>query len=201
MLARNGPLVGVYVQFAAVTFVFYSIFYGVPIWLEQARGLDPRSAGLMVLPITGLSILVTPLAARLVTGHGPRPALLIGSAMLTVGTLSLLTYSSSTSLVALVLVALLLGVPNGFNNLGLQASLYEAVPPEHTASAAGQFQTFRYVGAILSTTLLAIAFHSQVSSAGLHLMATILAGISAALLLATLIARPRVQFNKSRRSV
>jgi len=67
-----------------------------------------------------------------------------------------------------------LGVPNGFNNMGLQAALYEAAPPARFSWAGGQFQTFRYVGAILSSTLLAAVFRQRATTQGLHAMALLL---------------------------
>ena len=82
-----------------------------------------------------------------------------------------------------------LGIPNGFNNLGLQAALYENAPADQMGAAGGQVQTFRYVGAILSTSLLGLVFGTTVSSAGLHSLAYILAVISGFVLVASLMAR------------
>src|SRR5439155_338474 len=53
-------------------------------------------------------------------------------------------------------------------NLALQAAVYAAAPAGQTGVATGLFQTCRYLGAILSTALLGIAFEHAVSSAGLH---------------------------------
>jgi 2-(1,2-epoxy-1,2-dihydrophenyl)acetyl-CoA isomerase len=71
----------------------------------------------------------------------------------------------------------------------LQAALYEHAPAQHMGAASGQFQTFRYVGAILSTSLLGLAFGTTVTSHGLHLLAYALAGISSLLLVASLTTR------------
>ena len=79
------------------------------------------------------------------------------------------------------------------NNLGLQAALYEYAPAPHMGAASGQFQTFRYVGAILSTSLLGLAFGTTVTSHGLHLIAYVLAGISALLLMASITTHSRAQ--------
>lgn len=189
MLAANRPLVSVYLQFAGTTLVFYSVFFGVPIWLEQARGFDAATAGLLMLPITGMGVLVTPAAAWLVNRAGPRPPVILGSLALTAGSLLLLTYGPASSPLAIVAVAFVLGIPNAFNNIGLQAALYEAAPPERVASAGGQFQTFRYIGAILSTSLLAVAFGRHATAADLHLVALAIAGLSALLVVASLLSR------------
>src|SRR5215510_6348349 len=93
------------------------------------------------------------------------------------GSLLLLVCTPTTPVSVLLAVGVVLGIPNGFNNLGLQAALYEHAPAQHMGAASGQFQTFRYVGAILSTSLLGLAFGTTVTSHGLHLLAYALAGI------------------------
>ena len=186
LLGANPVLIGVFVQFAATTFVFYTFFFGLPIWLEEIRGFDARTAGLLILPVTGLGVLVTPFAASLVGRGGTRSSLVIGSIFMVLGSALVLTFGPSTSLPALIVVGLVLGVPNGFNNMGLQAALYEAAPPARTAWAGGQFQTFRYVGAILSSTLLASVFRQRASTDGLHSMAILLVVVSVALVIASI---------------
>jgi MFS family permease len=191
MLAANRRLVGVYAQFAAVNAVFYSIFFSVPLWLERVRGFDPGTSGLLLLPASGIGVLSTPIAARLINRSGPRVPLIVGAAMLTVGSLLLLVFNPATPVAAILVVCAILGIPTGFNNLGLQAALYESAPAAQMGAAGGQFQTFRYVGAIFSTSLLGLVFSVAVSSDGLHSLAYVLATISAGVVAATLVARHR----------
>jgi MFS family permease len=190
MLAAHRPLVGIYAQFAGVNIVFYAIFFSLPLWLEQVRGFNSSMAGLLLLPVAGVGVLTTPIAARLISRAGPRPALIAGACLLTVGSLLLLVCNATTPVLVLLAVGVVLGIPNGFNNLGLQAALYEQTPAQHMGAASGQFQTFRYVGAILSTSLLGLAFGTTVTSHGLHRIAYVLAGVSGLLLVASLTTRP-----------
>ena len=189
LLAANPVLVGVFIQFAATMFVFYTLFFGLPIWLEEIRHYDARSAGLLILPMTGLGVLATPVAAQLISRRGPRVSLVIGSAVLVAGTALVLAFGPSTPVLALIAAAFVLGIPNGFNNMGLQAALYASAPPARMSWAGGQFQTFRYVGAILSATLLASVFHQQASTEGLHGMSVLLVAVSLALVLASVFIR------------
>jgi MFS family permease len=178
-LVSDRPLIGVYAQYAAVNVVFYGIFFSVPLWLEEARGFSPGEAGLLMLPIAACGVLVTPLAARLVRRAGIRPTLVVGSAALTLGTLLLLAIGDATPIVLLVVVGMVLGIPNGFNNLGLQSALYAAAPPERIGAAAGIFQTSRFVGAVLSSSLIGVVFASGVDSDGLDTIALVLALVAA----------------------
>ncbi len=185
MLAGNRALLGVCVQYLLVNVVAFGIFFSVPLWLEAARGLSSGAAGAMVIPLAGIAVIATPYAARIVARSGERPALLAGACAMVAGTLLLLTFSDDTPLWAVVPVTVVLGIPIGFNNLGLQSALYGASDPARTGAAAGLFQTCRFVGAVLSTSLLGIVFADGVDSAGLHTLALILASVSVVVLAAS----------------
>jgi MFS family permease len=186
MLAPRRGLAGVYSQFLAVNLVFYSIFFSLPLWLEEVRGAGPGEAGLVVTPFAALGVLATVVAARLIERWGPRPTLAIGAAILCLGVLLLLVLRPATPLAAVAAVAAVLGLPNGLLNLGLQALLFGAAPGSEMGAASGLFQTCRYVGSVLSTSLLGIVFAGGVTSSGLHVLAVTLAAISLLLLLAGL---------------
>jgi sugar phosphate permease len=89
-----------------------------------------------------------------------------------------LTLSETTPVIGVILVGAALGLPMAFNNLALQATVYAEAPQGHTGVAAGLFQTCRYLGAIMSTALLGLAFEQEVSTAGLHTVAVIMAGLA-----------------------
>lgn len=189
LLIRNPSIVGVFLQFAAVTFIFYSFFFGLPIWLEQVGGYDARGAGILVLPLTGIAVVVTPIAARMIERRGARLPLVIGSGFLVAGTLLMLTLTAGAPVALVLLAGLVLGVPNGFNNLGLQAALYSATPPERISWAAGQYQTFRYVGATLAAAVLGSVFREGATTTGLHGMAIALAAVAVVLVGASVLGR------------
>jgi MFS family permease len=189
LLAANRPLVGVYAQFAAVNLVFYAVFFGLPLWLEEARRFAPDTAGLLLLPVAGVGVLATPLAARLIDRSGPRRALIVGAVLLLAGSLLLLLFDAATPVSALLAVGAVLGVPNGFNTLGLQAALYETAPATQMGAAGGLFQTFRYTGAILSTALIGLVLGPRATSGHLHSLALVSAVVSALLVATSIVTR------------
>ena len=140
-LVADRALTSILVQQAVVNFVFYCTFFALPLWLERVRGYSSDQAGLFILPVAGLGVLTVPVAARLIRTHGSRAALLLGSAVLLVATGALQLLGDATPALLVVAFGLLLGVPNGFNNLGLQTALSEAAPAGRTGSAGGLFQT------------------------------------------------------------
>ncbi|MFC0435138.1 MFS transporter [Kutzneria buriramensis] len=180
MLWSNRPLSRTYGRVAVTYVVFYTVFYGVPQWLEQGRQLSSAVAGLVVLPIAGMGIVATVIATR----RSGWPLLVIGSAGLLVGSLVLLFVGASTPLLLLVIVSAVLGIPNGFNSLGNQTAMYAAAPDGQVGTASGLYRTSQYVGANLAATLVGLGLGDHATDGGLHLLAAIISVISAGLLAA-----------------
>ncbi|GAA1667578.1 MFS transporter [Fodinicola feengrottensis] len=192
LLVRSKALSLTYVRTLLTYTAFYAIFYGLPGWLEQARHLNPTAVGLVVLPIATLGALTIVVATRIAHRKGPRPLLVVGSAGLLVGGLALaLAVHSATPIVVLVLISAVLGVPNGFNSLGNQLSVYRAAPAEATGSASGLFRTSQYVGANFAAVAIALVFAGPASDPGLHRMGALVAIIGAILLIDAVLMRRR----------
>lgn len=178
MLGANRALLSVYVQYTLVSIVFYASFFSLPMWLEEVRGDDTRTAGLLMLPLAGVSVLAMPAASALIRRAGVRASLLAGSSALLIGSLGLQLFGASVPVWLLVVVTALLGVPNAFNNLGLQAALYQTAPAETMGTASGLFQTFRFIGSILSSSVIGLLFGSAVDTSGLHAISWVMVTLS-----------------------
>lgn len=158
----------VYLLFMLINFVYYNYFFGLPTLLQQVRGYSEEHTGLIMLALAGFSVLVTPIAGRLIDQNGSRIAVIIGAVLLLIGTGLLLTYKEETTLFILLPIMSVLGVSNGFNNIAAQTALYEHVEEKDTGSASGLFQTSRYLGAILSGSFLGMAFNTHLDIAHFH---------------------------------
>jgi MFS family permease len=58
---------------------------------------------------------------------------------------------------SLIVVGAVLGIPNGFDNLGNQALLYQTAPAERIGVASGLYRTGQYVGANLASALVGLS--------------------------------------------
>jgi MFS family permease len=125
--------------------------------------------------------------------------LLTGSSFLLAGTLLLLLIGDSTSFLSIFLILSVLGVSNGFNNIGLQTALYANVPRSKTGAASGLFMTSRYIGTILSSSLLGILFGTTISTAHFHTL-TWLSSILAFIVLLMTLKMPGKKANKAQRT-
>jgi MFS family permease len=175
---------------AVVTFVsFYCIFYGLPQWLEASRGLDPAATGLLMLPVFGIGVLSTIAATRLGKRLKPRLLLVIGTAaMVLAGTLLWLTVETDSPLWYLGVISALLGVPNGFNNMGNQLILHHSVPESGAGSASGVYRTAQYLGASLSAVIVAHAVGVDQPYGGIRNLGLCIAALGGAMLITNTIA-------------
>ncbi|MBE3589471.1 MAG: MFS transporter [Firmicutes bacterium] len=165
---RDAPRTFVYLAWTLSNVAFYSIFFGMPTYLETARHLSPGATGLVMLALAAPSSLISPVVGRWVDRAGHRPALVGSGATFLLGAAGLAAVGGSAPLWALGAILALLGASNGMNNLALQAALYRFVPLEETGAASGIFMTARYTGTILSSSLLGIVFGRAVSAGGLR---------------------------------
>jgi MFS family permease len=186
LFRANHNLALTYARVAVFNTIFYAIYYGWPIWLERGRGLSPSTTGLVTLPIAAVGALSTMGAARLTRGRGPRLVLMVGAAVLTLASIALLGVTSVTPLPLLVVVAMVLGIPNGFSSVGNQLATYSQAPASMAGVAAGLQRTSSYIGANVASALVGLtvaASGSRGHSGALHVMAGVLAAISLSLLL------------------
>jgi MFS family permease len=181
LLAANRGLSFTYLRTALTYVAFYAIFYGVPAWLEQGRGLDPGTAGLVMLPLAAVGVVTTTVAARLVRQRGPRTLLVIGSVVLAVAALVLTRVDSTAPIIGLVALSAVLGLPNGFNSMGNQTSLYHSAPPGQMGTASGLYRSSQYVGANLAAALLELTMAGPSTDPGLHRTALAVLGIGVVL--------------------
>lgn len=173
MLKKNKNASFVYLHFILINIIFYSVFFGIPSFLQQVRHYTDQQTGLIMLAIAGFGVFITPIAGRWIDRQGSKPAVLTGAISILAGAALLLTIHESTPLWWIVIVLCVLGVSNGFNNIGMQTSLYAFVDQKETGAASGLFMTSRYIGTILSSALLGILFDKKITAAHFHDMAIV----------------------------
>jgi predicted MFS family arabinose efflux permease len=158
MLAGNRTLLLVYLCFAIFNVVYYSAFFGLPQYLQEGAGYDASAAGLLMFPLAAVTIVVTPLAARAIERFGLRPTLLTGAVTLVIGAALLALAAADTAPWVLLVITAALGIPYCVVSIAMNQSLYAAARPQDAGVAAGIFQTSRYLGAIVATTILGLMF-------------------------------------------
>jgi MFS family permease len=186
MLARSPALQRTYLRQFLAALATYTVLYGISQWMEQSKHLTSTQVGLILLPLSGISIVV----ARIVSNRGwVRWPLVITGVVLVVAAVMLLIITSGSSIILLIGMSLLVGIANGFGGFGNQAALYLQSPPEQIAVASGLLRTATYVGAIFSSSLIGITFGTAATDAGLHTLAVVFGGIGVAFALLAILDR------------
>jgi MFS family permease len=186
MLGANRPLQRTYIRQLLFGLGTYAALYGTSQWMQSARGLSATQVGLILIPFSLVSIVL----ARVVSGRSwvRWPLILAGLALIATAVVTLFLNNGSSVLV-LISMTLLFGLTNGLNSFANQATLYQQAPAAEIAVASGLYRTSSYIGAIFSSSLIAITFGGSVNDAGLHSLAWVLGAIGVVVTLLTIVDR------------
>jgi len=159
----SGATVVAVAAFAALGgFLFLNTLY-----LQQARGLSPLTAGLWTLPMAGATVVFGPLSGRLVGRFGGRPSLVAGGATMTVAGLLLTDLSATTSFAHLLVAYVLFGLGFGLVNPPITNTAVSGMPADQAGVAAAVASTSRQVGQSLGVAVTgAVAVPAAVATAG-----------------------------------
>lgn len=181
--AKYPAMTWVNIEFMLVNVLFYSLFFGLPSYLQMVRHLSEFHTGILMLSLGLCSLVVSPLAGRWIDRSGPRPALFVSALLMTFGSLWLVTFKQDSPVISVVVALVAFGISNGLNNVGMQAALFKSSPKEIIGVASGLFQTSRYLGTILSSLLIGIVMGDTFSAEGLQALGMILSIIALSLVL------------------
>lgn len=95
------------------------------------------------------------------------------------------------------MVALLFGIPQGLNSLGLQNSVYRQANRDDLGASAGLLRTFGYLGAIVSSAAQGAFYEDAADTTSMHHLALLLVGIGVVFLLITVFDRSLVRIATS----
>ncbi|MDC0764794.1 MFS transporter [Brevibacillus sp. AG] len=181
--AKYPAMTWVNIEFMLVNVLFYSLFFGLPSYLQMVRHVSEFHTGILMLSLGLCSLVVSPLAGRWIDQSGPRPALLASAILMTFGSLWLVTLNQDSHVISVCVALAAFGISNGLNNVGMQAALFKSSPKEIIGVASGLFQTSRYLGTILSSLLIGIVMGDKFSAEGLQVLGIILTTIALSLVL------------------
>lgn len=189
-IMRNRPLTLTLGRAMATYTAFYLVFFGIPQWLQVSRGLSAGVAGALMLPIAFVSIGSTFLANKMYGEHGPQRTLFVGTVGLVVGGILIATVlDSSVSLLMMVLVAAILGVPNSYNNMGNQNIINAVTSKEEIGVGLGMYRTVQYVAANIAAVIIELSFADGINDNGLRRTGLVITGLGAALLVGVICSR------------
>ena len=183
LLATNGALSRTYLRFGLTTLCAYSILFGLTQWLQAARGISSRDAGLLLLPMSIVSMLITRPVSQRNLVRGP---LIVASAASILGSIGIVLLGTGSAIAWIVAITLVFGVTLGTASISNQLVLYASVETAELGIASGLFRTFAYIGSIASSAMIGVTFHNGVTDTGLHRIGAVMIAASAVALWITL---------------
>ncbi|OKI99136.1 MFS transporter [Kitasatospora sp. CB01950] len=186
VLGGNAPLLLTYARALAAYIGAYAFLYGFAQWTEEGFGLTPLQAGLVQAPTFLVGIGVSVLAGR---RGGIRATLLIGGIGQVAACALMLLLGVHSPLWALLLLAVVFGIPQGANGLALQNAVFRQTDPARTGSSAGLLRTFAYLGSMVAAAATAAAYGTHAGTAGMHRLALVMLAAAAVFLLLTVFDR------------
>lgn len=179
--AKYPAMTWVNFEFMLVNVLFYSLFFGLPSYLQMVRHVSEFQTGILMLSLGLCSLVTSPIAGRWIDKSGPRPALLVSAILMTLGSVWLVTFNQTSPVISVCLALAAFGISNGLNNVGMQAALFKSSPKEIIGVASGLFNTSRYLGTILSSLLIGIVMGGNFSFGGFRVLGIILTVIALSL--------------------
>ncbi|MDQ0090456.1 EmrB/QacA subfamily drug resistance transporter [Paenibacillus anaericanus] len=179
--AKYPAMTWVNVEFMLVNILYYSLFFGLPSYLQMVRHVSEYQTGILMLTLGLCSLVTSPLAGRWIDKSGPGPALLVSALLMTFGSVWLVTLNQTSPVISVCVALAAFGISNGLNNVGMQAALFQSSPQEIIGVASGLFNTSRYLGTILSSLLIGIVMGGKFNFDGFQVLGIILTVIALSL--------------------
>jgi MFS family permease len=165
VFAGNAPLLTTYGRNLLAYIVSYGFLYGFTQWMEASRGLSASHAGLILLPMFLTAIIVSTITGRRLQIRGK---LVAGSLCQIAACALLLIMRGDSAIWLLIVVAVIIGVPQGLISLANQNAVYWQADPARMGASAGLLRTFTYLGAIVASAANGLFFTRGATTTGLH---------------------------------
>jgi EmrB/QacA subfamily drug resistance transporter len=145
----SGATVTAVCAFAALAgFLFLNTLY-----LQEVRGYSALHAGVLTLPMAAMTVLLAPLAGRIVAARGPRLPTVVAGIATTAAGIMLARLARDTSFGYLVLSYVVFGIGSGLVNAPITNTAVSGMPRTQAGVAAGIASTSRQVGAALGVAV------------------------------------------------
>ncbi|WMD04561.1 MFS transporter [Streptomyces sp. FXY-T5] len=152
---------GTYVIMLSLAAAMFGMFFYIVLFVQNVLGYSPIQAGLAFLPVTVVIALGAGLSQRFLPVLGPKPFMLVGSALAMTGLAWQALISSDSSYVGGVLGPMLVfGFGMGLNFVTLTLTAVSGVAPHEAGAASGLLNTTQQVGGSLGLSILTTVFGS-----------------------------------------
>ena len=155
----GAALIGVVALATLGGFLFLNTLY-----LQDVRGYSALHAGLLTIPMAAMLAVFSTVSGRLVARRGPRLALVMSGALISVGAVMLIGLSIRTAVWYLIVAYLIYGAGAGLVSAPITNTALSGMPRDQAGVAGALASTFRQTGAAVGVAVTGAMIAS--SSAG-----------------------------------
>lgn len=189
----------VYIQFIFLNIFFYCLFFGLPSYFQEGLGLSVELSGLLMLFMSGVSIIISTLTGKWIDKKGVMQPIVVGAFLSVIGGITFTLFFIDASYVGIGLILSIMGLSYGIGNVVLQVAMVKESPKEIIGTTSGLFQTCRYLGSIFSSIILGIIFGEDITAENMKIIGEVLIIIGIISFLMSLwFSRETIKFRKIR---
>ncbi len=141
-----------------IDFSFGAMLFFLPSYFQEILGYTPTETGVLLLPLTGLMVVGSPLGGRVAARVGPRPPIVIGLTMMLIAIFWISTLDLSTTYSDLWAPTAIMGFGIGFSLTAMNLAAMNAVSRDHAGAASGILVTLSGLGATLGVAVTGAIF-------------------------------------------
>lgn len=150
---------GTYVIMLSLAAAMFGMFFYIVLFVQNVLGYTPIEAGLAFLPVTVVIALGAGLSQRFLPVFGPKPFMIVGSALAAIGLGWQALISSDSSYVGGILGPMLIfGFGMGLNFVTLTLTAVSGVAQHEAGAASGLLNAMQQVGGSIGLAILTTVF-------------------------------------------
>lgn len=156
---RRRNFTGATIVIFVLDFSFGALLFFLPLYFQEILGYDPVEAGVLLLPLTGLMVIGSPLGGRLAARVGQRPPIMVGLALITVSVYWISTLSLDTEFSDLWVPTSMMGFGVGISLTAMNLAAMNAISRNQAGAASGMLVTLSGLGATLGVAVTGAVFN------------------------------------------
>jgi EmrB/QacA subfamily drug resistance transporter len=155
----------------AISFGMFGTFFFASLYFQVIRSYSAFSAGLHMLPLTGMIMIVAPQAGKYAQRYGPRWPLTFGLTTAGTGLILMSRANADTPYIFIAIALTIMGVGMASTMTPMTAAIMSAVGPERAGLGSATTNTAREVGGTLGIAVLGTLLTTKLRSSMGHLLA------------------------------
>lgn len=158
-MMRRRNFAGSTVVIFVMDFSFGAALFFLPLYFQEMLAYSPLETGVLLLPLTGLMVIGSPLGGRIAGAVGPRPPIVVGLALMAIGVYLSAQLTLDTTYADLWLPTSILGLGVGLALTPMNLAAMNAVSRDHAGAASGMLVTLSGLGATLGVAVTGAIFN------------------------------------------